>query len=66
MAIPGTPLSSELRDGKDREISVLCVGHSGNPRDTSVLGTKGWEGQRDFSTVCETQWQSQGHLCPRN
>ena len=24
--IPGTPLSSRLRDGKDRGISLLCVG----------------------------------------
>ena len=36
--IPETPLSSGLRDGKDRGMSLLCVGHSGNPVDSSVLG----------------------------
>ena len=51
VGIPGTPsLSSRLRCGKDRGIFSLCVGPSGNSRDSlSVLGTKGWEGQSNFS-----------------
>ena len=66
VGILGTPLSSRLRDGKDRGISVLCVGHSGNPGDSPVLGIKGWEGQRDFTAVCGTQWKSRGLPCPRD
>ena len=53
VGILGTPLSSGLRDEKDRGISLLCVGHS-DSGDSSVLRTKGWEGQRDFSAVCGT------------
>ena len=33
-----SPLFYGLRDGKD---TVLCMGHSGNPRPLSLLGTKG-------------------------
>ena len=38
--------------------SVLCMGHSGNPRDSlSVLRSKGcWKGQSDFSAVCGNPW----------
>ena len=44
--IPGTPSFSSFffsffRDGKDRGIFSLCVGHSRNPRDYRfVLGRK--------------------------
>ena len=33
---------------------------------SSVLRTKGWEGQRDCSAVCGTQWKSRGLPCPRD
>ena len=50
---PGTTTeSSELGDGKDCGISILCGGHTGSPRKSPrVLGTRGWEGQWDFSAV---------------
>ena len=69
----GRPCSLGLRDGKDRGISLLSVGHSENPGDSPVLRTKGWEGQmlcvghsgnpRDSSVLGTKGWEDVIAVC---